>query len=114
MLPGSLLGPQLGVAGNQFGPGLNDLLLQGCLALYLFDVALLDEVNDNKRWINVKIRSNRFDDKVTINGVSYGSTPVEIMLPAGQHQLMVEKPGYRPYSRQMIMTSMAAIGLSGI
>ncbi|RXJ71889.1 NirV precursor [Veronia nyctiphanis] len=68
------------------------------------DVALLDEINDNKRWINVKIRSNRFDDKVTINGVSYGSTPVEIMLPAGQHQLMVEKPGYRPYSRQMIMT----------
>ncbi|CZF87063.1 SUMF1/EgtB/PvdO family nonheme iron enzyme [Grimontia marina] len=57
-----------------------------------------------KRWVNVKIRSNRYEDSVTINGVTYGSTPVEIMLPAGQHQLTVEKPGFEPYSRQMYMS----------
>lgn len=57
-----------------------------------------------KRWISVKIRSNRYEDKVTINGVTYGSTPVEIMLPAGQHQLTVEKPGFQPYSRQLVMS----------
>ncbi len=56
-----------------------------------------------KRWVNVKIRSNRYEDNVTINGVTYGSTPVEIMLPAGQHQLTVEKPGFEAYSRQMYM-----------
>lgn len=56
-----------------------------------------------KRWVNVKIRSNRFEDNVTINGVTYGSTPVEIMLPAGNHQLMVEKSGFNTYSRQVNM-----------
>ncbi|MFD2176160.1 SUMF1/EgtB/PvdO family nonheme iron enzyme [Veronia pacifica] len=75
----------------------------------LQELAQSDDLNPNKHWINVKIRSNRFDDKVTINGVAYGSTPVEIMLPAGQHQLMVEKPGYQPYSRQMIMTKDSVI-----
>lgn len=57
-----------------------------------------------KRWVNVKIRSNRYDDNVTINGVTYGSTPVEIMLPAGNHQLMVEKSGFNPYSHQVYMS----------
>ncbi|MDD1781219.1 SUMF1/EgtB/PvdO family nonheme iron enzyme [Enterovibrio sp. ZSDZ35] len=56
-----------------------------------------------KRWVNIKIRSNRYDDNVTINGVTYGSTPVEIMLPAGQHQVSVDKPGFESYSRQMYM-----------
>lgn len=62
-----------------------------------------------KRWVNVKIRSNRYEDNVTINGVTYGSTPVEIMLPAGQHQLTVEKPGFEPYSRQMYMNKDSVI-----
>ncbi|WP_028021652.1 SUMF1/EgtB/PvdO family nonheme iron enzyme [Enterovibrio calviensis] len=65
-----------------------------------------------KRWVNVKIRSNRFEDNVTINGVTYGSTPVEIMLPAGQHQLTVEKPGFEPYSRQMNMNKDSVVWAS--
>lgn len=62
-----------------------------------------------KRWVNIKIRSNRFEDNVTINGVTYGSTPVEIMLPAGQHQLMVEKSGFEPYSNQIQMNKDSVI-----
>ncbi|MEZ8141952.1 SUMF1/EgtB/PvdO family nonheme iron enzyme [Enterovibrio sp. FF113] len=65
-----------------------------------------------KRWVNVKIRSNRFEDNVTINGVTYGSTPVEIMLPAGQHQLTVEKPGFEAYSRQMYMNKDSVVWAS--
>lgn len=62
-----------------------------------------------KRWVNIKIRSNRHDDNVTINGVTYGSTPVEIMVPAGQHQLMVEKTGFEPYSSQVYMNKDSVI-----
>ncbi|MEI8609472.1 SUMF1/EgtB/PvdO family nonheme iron enzyme [Enterovibrio sp. Hal110] len=65
-----------------------------------------------KRWVNVKIRSNRYEDNVTINGVTYGSTPVEIMLPAGQHQLTVEKSGFEPYSRQMFMNKDSVVWAS--
>ncbi|CAH0535789.1 Hercynine oxygenase [Vibrio stylophorae] len=59
---------------------------------------------NSERWLSVTIRSNRFDDKVTINGLSYGSTPIEVMLPAGEHQITVEKPGFKPFSRQIDLT----------
>ncbi|PCS21828.1 PEGA domain-containing protein [Candidatus Enterovibrio escicola] len=62
-----------------------------------------------KRWINMSIRSNRYDDNVTIDGVTYGSTPVGIMLPAGRHQLTVEKVGFEPYSRQIFMNKDSVI-----
>lgn len=65
-----------------------------------------------KRWINIKIRSNQFDDNVSINGVTYGSTPVEIMLPAGQHKIMVEKSGYKSYTRQMFMNKDSVVWAS--
>ncbi len=55
-----------------------------------------------KRWVSVTIRSNRHDDKVTVNGVSYGSTPVDVMLPVGLHQVTVEKSSFEPYSRQLM------------
>ncbi|MCC2617648.1 SUMF1/EgtB/PvdO family nonheme iron enzyme [Aestuariibacter halophilus] len=48
------------------------------------------------------VRSNVFDDEVFIDGVSYGSTRLQIMLPAGEHDVEVVKRGYEPY-RQSVM-----------
>jgi len=53
----------------------------------------------NKQWANVTVRSDQYNDSVTINGVKYGSTPVEIVLPAGRHQITVSKDGYETYNR---------------
>ena len=39
--------------------------------------------NQEIAWVTLNVRSNLYDDKVTIDGVNYGSTPVEIMLPVG-------------------------------
>ncbi|MGM0525349.1 MAG: SUMF1/EgtB/PvdO family nonheme iron enzyme [Pseudomonadota bacterium] len=44
------------------------------------------------------IRSNVYDDEVMIDGVSYGSTPVEVMLPGGEHEIEVVKYGYSTYN----------------
>ncbi|MDN3680792.1 PEGA domain-containing protein [Vibrio tapetis subsp. quintayensis] len=54
---------------------------------------------DDKQWANVTVRSDQYNDDVTINGVKYGSTPVEIVLPTGRHQVTVAKDGYETYNR---------------
>jgi len=63
-------------------------------------------------WVTLAIRSNQYNDKVTIDGVSYGSTPVEIMLPIGLHDITVKKDGYKSYSQQLTVnadTSLRAV-----
>jgi archaellum component FlaC len=52
-----------------------------------------------KQWANVTVRSDQFQDSVTIDGVKYGSTPVEIVLPMGKHQFTVSKDGYETYNQ---------------
>jgi hypothetical protein len=53
----------------------------------------------NKEWANVTVRSDQYNDSVTINGVKYGSTPVELVLPSGRHQISVNKDGFETYNR---------------
>ncbi|SHO54544.1 PEGA domain-containing protein [Vibrio quintilis] len=53
----------------------------------------------DKQWANVTIRSDQFQDSVKVDGVSYGSTPVEIVLPHGRHQFTVSKDGYETYNQ---------------
>ena len=53
----------------------------------------------DKHWANVTIRSDQYNDSVTIDGVKYGSTPVEVVLPLGKHQFTVSKEGYETYNR---------------
>ena len=53
----------------------------------------------DKAWANVTVRSDQYNDSVTINGINYGSTPVEIVLPAGRHQVTVSKDGFESYNR---------------
>jgi hypothetical protein len=54
---------------------------------------------NDKQGANVSVRSDQYNDSVTINGINYGSTPVEIVLPAGRHQVTVSKDGFETYNR---------------
>lgn len=56
---------------------------------------------EKKDWVTVTVRSDQYNDAVTINGVSYGSTPVELLLPKGKHRFTVSKPGYQTYNREI-------------
>lgn len=47
------------------------------------------------------VRSNVFDDEVFIDGVSYGSTRLQIMLPQGEHDVEVVKRGYDSYRQSV-------------
>ncbi|MCC5855848.1 MAG: SUMF1/EgtB/PvdO family nonheme iron enzyme [Idiomarina sp.] len=47
------------------------------------------------------VRSNVYDDEVFIDGVSYGSTPLQLMLPAGEHDIVISKHGYDGYSSRV-------------
>lgn len=49
------------------------------------------------------VRSNVYDDEVFIDGVSYGSTRLQIMLPAGEHDIEVVKRGYESYRQQIVL-----------
>ncbi len=55
------------------------------------------QYNDEQEiaWVTLSVRSNQFDDQVFVDGVSYGSTPVEIMLPIGQHHIVIKKEGFK-------------------
>jgi formylglycine-generating enzyme required for sulfatase activity len=60
--------------------------------------------NDESLMYELTLRSNVFDDEVFINGMSYGSTKLQVMLPSGEHDLKVVKRGYEA-SRQKISLS---------
>jgi hypothetical protein len=61
--------------------------------------------NKDKQWANVTVRSDQYNDAVTIDGVKYGSTPVELVLPTGRHQVTVSKEGYETYNRVITVNS---------
>lgn len=56
-------------------------------------------------WINLSLRSNQHGDRVTIDGVNYGTTPVEVMLPVGKHLVKIEKDGFRTFQQEINFTS---------
>lgn len=58
---------------------------------------------DSNLMYELTIRSNVFDDEVFIDGVSYGSTKLSVMLPAGEHDLEVVKLGYQPYVDKVLL-----------
>ncbi|WP_172378503.1 SUMF1/EgtB/PvdO family nonheme iron enzyme [Vibrio sp. Vb339] len=62
------------------------------------------QANDQPKevaWVNLVVRSNQYNDNVSINGVNYGSTPVEVMLPTGQHMVTIEKEGYLSFHQEL-------------
>ncbi|WP_367990372.1 SUMF1/EgtB/PvdO family nonheme iron enzyme [Vibrio sp. NTOU-M3] len=56
-------------------------------------------------WVSLSLRSNQYGDKVIVDGVSYGSTPVEVLLPVGLHNIVIKKDGYHSYQKELRITS---------
>lgn len=56
-------------------------------------------------WVTFSVRSNQYDDQVFVDGVSYGSTPLEVMLPVGQHHLVIKKEGYQTFEQNIALTA---------
>ncbi|EPZ7318168.1 SUMF1/EgtB/PvdO family nonheme iron enzyme [Vibrio mimicus] len=65
----------------------------------------LDQQQEEIAWISLSLRSNQHGDRVTVDGVNYGSTPVEVMLPVGKHLVQIEKEGFRSFQQEVNVTS---------
>lgn len=52
----------------------------------------------------VNVRSTPYLSEVFVDGDSMGYTPAKIALPPGKHNFRVEKPGYRPWTKEMTIT----------
>lgn len=65
------------------------------------EVTETTHMKKDKSWANVTVRSDQYNDSVTINGINYGSTPVEVVLPAGRHQVTISKDGFQSYNREI-------------
>lgn len=70
----------------------------------LADTSNLPMATDESLMYELTVRSNVFDDEVFIDGVSYGSTKLQVMLPSGEHDLEIVKRGYES-SRQKVVLS---------
>lgn len=80
---------------------------QYCFEPGVFDTA--PQFEQEIAWVTLAIRSNVYGDHVTIDGVSYGSTPVEVMLPIGTHNVIVQKEGYQSFTKQVSVKSDASL-----
>lgn len=62
-----------------------------------------DQVNFNDDGVmyELTVRSDQYDDEVFIDGVSYGSTKLSVMLSAGLHDVVITKPGYMDYQQEI-------------
>ncbi len=50
--------------------------------------------NDDSVLYELTVRSDQYDDEVFIDGASYGSTKLSVMLASGAHEVVITKPGY--------------------
>lgn len=58
--------------------------------------------NDNKDALyELTIRSNQYDDEVFIDGISYGSTKLSVMLSPGPHHIVVKKANYVDFEQNV-------------
>ncbi|WP_018693883.1 formylglycine-generating enzyme family protein [Algicola sagamiensis] len=62
----------------------------------------LRDVDDSIMY-ELTVRSNVYDDEVFIDGVSYGTTRLTVMLPAGEHDIEVVKLGYEPFKETLFL-----------
>lgn len=56
---------------------------------------------DKETWVELKVRSNKHQDRVLVDNVYYGNSPVRVYLPKGIHNVTVEKGGYESYLRTL-------------
>jgi formylglycine-generating enzyme required for sulfatase activity len=57
--------------------------------------------NDDTVLYELTVRSDQYDDEVFIDGVSYGSTRLTVMLSSGDHKVVINKPGYFDYEQDI-------------
>ena len=74
--------------------------LQNCNAVCAYRSSAEQRV-EQLREFELTIRSNVYSDEVSINGRSYGSTPVSVPLTRGSYTVHVSKDGYRDYIEQI-------------
>jgi len=59
------------------------------------------KLNDESVMYELTVRSDQYDDEVFIDGVSYGSTRLSVMLSSGIHSVIINKPGYKDYEQEI-------------
>ncbi|WP_448567151.1 SUMF1/EgtB/PvdO family nonheme iron enzyme [Thalassotalea ganghwensis] len=74
-----------------------------------FDPENSVSLNDDSVLYELTIRSDQYDDEVFIDGVSYGSTKLSVMLSAGLHDIVITKPGYLDFEQQVRLTKNTTI-----
>ena len=65
--------------------------------------------NDDSVMYELTVRSDQYDDEVFIDGVSYGSTRLSVMLSSGTHNIIINKPGYKNYEQDIRLQKNMAI-----
>jgi len=58
-------------------------------------------LNDDSVLYELTVRSDQYDDEVFIDGVSYGSTKLSVMLSSGNHEVVITKTGYMDHQEQI-------------
>lgn len=53
--------------------------------------------SDDDLLYELTVRSDQYDDEVFIDGVSYGSTRLSVMLSSGEHHVIIKKPNYASF-----------------
>ena len=66
-------------------------------------------LNDDSVLYELTVRSDQYDDEVFIDGVSYGSTKLSVMLSAGNHEVTITKPGYLDHREQVRLNKNSTI-----
>jgi hypothetical protein len=52
----------------------------------------------------VNVRSTPYLSEVFVDGDSMGYTPAKVSLPPGKHSFRVEKPGYKAWTKEIVIT----------
>ena len=59
------------------------------------------------------LRSNVVGDRVTVNGRTYGATRLDLELNPGRYDVVIEKPGYQPWSSSVALSAGQELTLVG-
>jgi formylglycine-generating enzyme required for sulfatase activity len=69
-------------------------------------------LNDDSVLYQLTVRSDQYDDEIFIDGVSYGSTRLAVMLSSGKHDILINKPGYDDYEQSISLNKNMVIKAS--
>ncbi|MEY8214684.1 MAG: formylglycine-generating enzyme family protein, partial [Colwellia sp.] len=75
------------------------------------NIAAINELSSNDESVlyELTVRSDHYDDEVFIDGVSYGSTKLSVMLSSGNHDVIITKPGYLDHQEKIRLNKNSTI-----